>query len=128
MSTRLLSILLPAALAVFALAAFVAVDFMSNRGGAGSDTGPNFSEYVASFVRKDRATEDIAPETVDALGEVPHSGAESAQPDTEVVTRNETAPSTWFRRDQTEKSIQVEFTCVKGVGGAKVCTAETMRR
>lgn len=142
MSTKSLSILLPALLATVAFTAFIGVGYVQARTQAEADNAPSLTQYLASYARKERAEEIAQPETVAALGDVPGVDAEAevaAEIDPEAVTdvetakadvvsRDQTPPSSWFRRDKETQEVRVEFTCVAGVGGSKICTAETVKR
>lgn len=131
MSTRKLSIILPAALAFVAVAAFVGVGFVNARQNAPDDQKPGLTQYLASLVGQERAAETDDIEVVAEIDPVasPDTGDDEAVLGDSAVTRDEVPPpSSWFRRDRSQSQVRVEFTCVAGPGGSKVCTAETIRR
>ena len=134
MSTRKLSIILPAVLAAVAVTAFIGVGFFSARQAAPDGAKPDLTQYLAGLVG---GVGGASAAGKGGTGTRAAAGA-SAGVDTaegaavlgdDAVTRDAVPPpSSWFRRDRSQSQVRVEFTCVIGPGGSKVCTAETIRR
>ena len=115
-------------IAVFGAILYIAVDFARVRGEALPDAKPNFLEYIAGSARAERKAQVGSSESVAAIGQVP--GAEALESDVvpEDVKVTSNGVSSWFRMSEPPKQARIEFTCVTGVGGSKICTSEKVNR